>query len=326
MRVRIVLLITALLCVNLCCGGQDKKQYCYKFENGQQYYIKHILHRKVEPKSGQSNGMAIEQNFSFGYQVVVKQVDDDGGAWLQFSYDWVSVEQKDFEKQVSYDSAKADDNISPLLWGYRALLGEVFQVKISKFGKIEQVKGFLEVHQSITKKIKPNPGKKMLIRQIQSQFNDFAMQELLTNLTDIYTDKKVDKGSSWDKSFETSYESQMVFNSKLTVNDITDDGFAVIGLESKIKTKFGAKPVTRGSMELKSKSTGSQTGTIRINEYTGEIISSDINQKMTTLTEVISSNVQTPKSNNVEIESSTHFEFKLLTEQKVEEPIKSPDL
>jgi len=309
MRLRIILIIAVGLCVSLCSGGQDKKQYCYKFEKSQQYYIKHIMRRKIEPKSGRSKGITVEQNFSFGYQVVVKEVDADGGAWLELRYDWVSIKQKDFEKEVSYDSAKNDDNISPLLWGYRAMLGEVFQVKMSRLGKVEQVKGFVEVHQSVKEKITPNPGRKMLVRQIQNQFNDLLMRELLTNLTDIYTDKKVKQGSSWSKSFEASYDAQLVFNNKYKVNEVTEDGFAIIGLESKIKTKFGAKPVVRGSVTLKTKGSGSQSGMIKIKESTGEIISSDINQKMTAITEV-SSKAGKPKSNHVEIESKIHFEFK----------------
>jgi hypothetical protein len=317
MRLRIILIIAVGLCVNLCNGSGDKKQYCYKFEKSQQYYIKHITRRKVEPKSGRNKGIMVEQNFSFGYQVVVKEVDEKGGAWLEFRYEWVSIKQKDFEKEVSYNSAKNDDNISPLLWGYRALLGEVFQVKISRLGEIEQVKGFVELHQSVKEKIKPNPGRKMLVRQIQNQFNDFLMRELLTNLTDIYTDKKVKQGSSWSKSLETSYDAQIVFNNKYKVNEVTDDGFAIIGLKSKIKTKFGAKPVIRGSVTLKTKSSGSQSGTIKINESTGEIISSDINQKMTAIVEV-SSKASKPKSNHVEVESSIHFEFKKLALSKVE--------
>ncbi len=326
MRLRIALIITAVFCVNFCPAGQDKKQYCYKFEKGQQYYIKHILQRKIKPIESQGDGMTIEQKFSFGYKVLVKDVAEDGSAWLQCMYDYVSIDQKDFEKQVSYDSVTSDnDSVSPLLWGYRALLGEVFEIKISKLGKVEQVKGFLDVHHSIGEKIQPNPKKKMLIRQIQSQFNDFAMRELLTNLTDIYTDKNVSKGTSWNKTFETSYDSQMVFDNKFRINDVTDDGFAVIGLESKIKTKFGAKPINRNLMKLKSKSSGSQNGTIKINESSGEIITSDINQKITTFTEVISSEAQIPKSSSVEIESLIHFEFKKLSEQKPEEPIKSPE-
>jgi len=256
MRLRNVFLIAIVFGVNLCCGAEGKKQYCYKFEVGQQYHVKHILQRKVEPKGGRSEGITVEQKFSFDYGVQVKEVGDDGGAWLEFRYDGISIDQKDFEKQVSYDSAKDDDNISPLFWGYRAMLGEVFQAKISRLGEIEQVKGFLKIHQAVRKKIKPNPGKKMLVRQIQSQFNDLLLRELLTNMMDIYTAKKVKQGSSWSKSFETSYDAQLVFNNKYKVIDVTDDGFAVIGLESKIKTKFGAKPVIRGSTKLKTKSSG----------------------------------------------------------------------
>ena len=326
MRLRNGFLIAIVFCVNLCCGAEEKKQYCYKFEAGRQYHVKHIMQRKVEPKGDRSEGVTVEQKFSFDYKAQVKEVGEDGGAWLEFRYDWIGIEQKDFEKQISYDSAKDDDNISPLLWGYKAMLGEVFQVKISKLGEIEQVKGFVELHQAVKEKIKPNPGKKMLVRQIQSQFNDVILRELLTNLMDIYTDKKVGKGDSWNKSFEISYDAQLEFNNKFKLNDVTDDGFAVIGLETKIRTKFGAKPVTRGSMKLKSKSSGSQSGTIRINESTGEIISSDINQKMTTVTEVTSSDAQTPRSNNVEVETSIHFEFKKLDEPKVEVENKQPDL
>ena len=326
MRLRNVFLIAIVFCANLCCGAEEKKQYSYKFEVGQQYHVKHILQRKVEPKGDRNEGITVEQKFSFDYGVLVKEVGDDGGAWLEFRYDGISIEQKDFEKQVSYDSAKDGDNISPLLWGYKAMLGEVFQVKISRLGEIEQVKGFIEVHQSVKEKIKPNPGKKMQVRQIQSQFNDVLLRELLMNLTDIYTDKKVGKGDSWNKSFDVSYDAQLEFNNKFKLNDVTDDGFAVIGLETKIRTKFGAKPVTNGSMKLKSKSSGSQSGIIRVNESTGEIISSDINQKITTVTEVISSDAQTPRSNNVEVESSIHFEFKKIDEPKVEVENKQPDL
>ena len=319
MRLRNVFIIMIVFCVNLCSGEEVKKQYSYRFEKGQQYYMKHIMQRKVESKTGRNKGIAVEQNFSFGYQVQVKDVNDQGWALLECRYDWISINQKDIEKQVSYDSAKADDeNISPLLWGHRAMLGEVFQVKISKLGKVEEVKGFLKIHQAVKDKIKPNPGKKMLVRQIQSQFNDVVMRELLTNLTDIYTDKKVKQGSSWNKNFEASYDAQLVFKNKYKVKKVSDDGFAVIGLESKIKSKFGAKPITRGSAKLKTKSSGSQTGTIKIKESTGEIISSDINQKMTTITEVISSQISMPKSNRVEINSSIHFELKRVAKPKIE--------
>lgn len=326
MRINIVLIITAGLCINLCSGGQDKKQYSYKFEVGQQYYIKHIMQRKIEPKIGLGKGLAIEQNFSFGYQVIVRQVDKEGWAWLKCRYDWVSIHQKDSEKEVSYDSAKNDDNISPLLWGYRALLGEVFQIKISKLGEIEQIKGFIEVHQSVKEKLNPNLGKKQMVRQIQNQFNDLIMRELLTNLTNIYTDKKVGKGDSWRKKFETSYDAELEFNNKFKINDITDDGFAVIGVETKIRTKFGANPVIRDSVKRKSKSTGSQTGTIRIKESTGEIISSDINLKMTTVTNITSSQVGMPKPDNVVVVGSTHFEFIKIADPRTEFEDDQPDL
>jgi len=318
MRVRIILIIAVGLFVNLCNGGGEvKKQYSYKFENGQQYYMKHIMQRKVESKSGRSKGLMVEQSFSFGYKVLVKEVGEDGGAWLECRYDWVSIRQKDVEKEVSYDSVKTDDSISPLLWGHRALLGEVFQVKVSKLGKVEQVKGFVEVHQLVKEKVEDNPGKKMMVRQIQGQFNDIVMRELLTNLMDIYTDKKVKKGSSWVKNFETSYDAQLVFNNKYKLNNVTD-GIAAIELKSKIKTKFGAKPIVRGSMTLKTKSSGSQMGTIKINESTGEIISSDINKKMTAITEITSSKANKPRTNHVEIESKIHFEFKRVALPKVE--------
>lgn len=65
MRVRIILIIAVGLFVNLCNGGNEpKKQYSYKFEKGQQYYMKHIMHRKVESKSGRNKGLMVEQSFS----------------------------------------------------------------------------------------------------------------------------------------------------------------------------------------------------------------------------------------------------------------------
>ena len=138
------------------------------------------------------------------------------------------------------------------------LKGKSFTMKVNEKGEISDVQGFEEMGQLMVKEMNlPEASKAQMLAQFKSQFNDEAVREMFSAAFNIYPDKPVKVGDTWQRTI-TGRDGKPV-TTKYTVQEIKDD-----------KVKLFAR----------STSPIDQRSTMIVNAKTGLVMDATLQQKM----------------------------------------------
>ena len=256
----------------------DKTQYRLKLEAGKQYYIQTITELQFsDPTPAKEQSMVM--TFGTGAQLDVSNKDANGNAQLTYTYKWIKYGIKGDEEKV-YDSSKKDSTVPEEFQYFAPLLEESFSLTISPEGRVSEIKDLEKVRNNVRQKLPQDANQELAMSSLKQWLDEQILKESIENSFAIYPDKPVGVGDSWSRNVTYSSGTAMILESKWTLKE-RKNGVAVIEVVSTIKPNPQAKPTEMGQgITSSSEFTGNQQGLIEIQESTGLIINSKINQQM----------------------------------------------
>ncbi len=257
----------------------EKTQYRLKLEAGKQYYLKVINELQIsDPTPAKEQPMVI--TIGTGAQLDVSNIDANGNAQVTYTYKWVKYGTKFPGKEAVYDSSKKDSTVPEEFRWFAPLLEESLSLKISPEGRISEVKDLEKVRSNVRQKLPQGPSNEIAIRSLDQWLDEQAVRETIESSLAIYPDRPVGVGDSWSRNVTYSGGFPKILESKWTLKE-RKNGVAVIEVVSTIKPNPQAKPTEMGQgITSSSEFTGNEQGLIEIQESTGLIIKSNINQQM----------------------------------------------
>ncbi len=248
-----------------------------RFKAGEKYYLRIVTEQKISQNiSGKE--LNIEQTMGLGYDFDVKNVEPNGNAWVSYTYRWAKFIQKVAGRKVVYDSSKKGLPVPPMTQGFAALLEESYSLKITPQGRVEAVEGLQTVLKNIGKKLPEGPMKEAMMVGIKQFINEEAIKELTESSMAIYPEKPVGIGDSWRKTVALTQGYAMTVENEFILKD-RKNGVSFIEVRSNIKSNPKAEPIVMGSTKVRYELSGKQQGLIEIEESTGRLIRSRINQE-----------------------------------------------
>jgi hypothetical protein len=256
--------------------NQEKIQYQMRFTEGEKYYLRFVTEQKIsQTVSGRQQ--YTEQTIGLGYDLDVKSVDPNGNALERYTYKWVKLMQTAAGGKVVYDSSDKGSPVPPVAQGFAALLDEGFSLKTTPQGKVEKVIGLQTLRDNVERKLPEGPMKEALKLGLKQFISEEGIKEMTQSSLAIYPDKPVGIGDSWKNTLTLTQGASMTLENEWTLKD-RKNGISFIEVKSNLKSNPKAKPMKMGSAKVSYDMSGKQQGTIELEESTGRLIRSRINQ------------------------------------------------
>lgn len=252
--------------------ADEKMQYKLKLQKGQKYYIKMITEQKIsQTLMGQEQNAEIAMGMGIDFDV--NDVNDNGNAWIRYTYRWAKLSQKTPMGEIEYDSAKGESPVPLEAQGYAALLGEGYALQITPSGEVKEVKGLEKMRSNIQAKLPEGPIREGAMKGLEQYLGEKAIKEQTESSMAIYPDKPVGIGDSWSRTFVLSYGLAAIIDNTWTLKN-RENGVATIEVVSNIKPNPQAKPMEMGTTKISHEFSGKQQGLVKIKESTGQLLHS----------------------------------------------------
>jgi len=256
--------------------NQEKIQYQMQFKEGEKYYLRFLTEQKIsQTVSGQQQYS--EQTVGLGCDLDVKKVEPNGNTLVSYTYRWVNLKQTAAGNRVEYDSSDKGSPVPPMAQGFAVLLDEGFSLKTTPQGRIEEVMGLQTLRENIERKLPQGPMKQAMMMGIKQFINEEGIKEMTESSLAIYPEKPVGIGDSWKRTLTLTQGAAMTLENEWTLKD-RKDGVSFIEVKSNIKSNPEGGSVEVGTAKVSYNLSGKQQGMIELEESTGRIIRSRINQ------------------------------------------------
>ncbi len=274
-----VFVIAVIIALGVASAKADEKMhYKLKFEKGQKYYIKMITEQQIS-QTAMGQEQSVDITMGMGIDLDVNDVNDNGNAWIQYTYRWAKLRQKTPMGEIEYDSAKGDSPVPLEAQGFAALLGEGFALQITPKGEVEQVKGLDKMRSNIQEKLPEGPMRESSMKALGLYLNEESIKEQTKSSMAIYPDSPVGIGDSWSKTFALSHGLAIIAENTWTLKN-RENGVATIEAVSTIKPNPQAEPMEMGPTKISHEFSGKQQGLIKMQESTGQVLHSKIEQQL----------------------------------------------
>lgn len=256
--------------------NQEKIQYQMRFKDGDKYYQRFVTEQKItQTVSGRQQ--YTEQTIGLGCDLDVKSVDPNGTALERYTYRWVKLMQNAPGGKVVYDSSDKGSPVPPLAQGFAALLDEGFSLRTTPLGRVEEVIGLQTLRDNVERKLPEGPMKEALKLSLKQFISEEGIKEMTESSLAIYPDKPVGIGDSWKRTLTLTQGASMSLENEWTLKD-RKGGISFIDVKSNLKSNPKAEPMGMGTAKVSYDMSGKQQGTIELDESTGRLIRSRINQ------------------------------------------------
>ncbi len=256
--------------------NQEKIQYQMQFKEGENYYLRFLTEQKIS-QTVIGRQQYTEQTIGLGCDLDVKNVEPNGNALVSYTYRWVKFIQTVAGSRVEYDSSDKGTPVPPMAQGFAALLDESFSLKTTPQGRVEEVMGLQGLRENIERKIPEGPMKEALKVGIRQFINEEGIKEMTQSTVAIYPENPVGIGDSWKKTVVMTQGAAMTVENEYILKD-RKNGVSFIDVNSNINSNPNAGPVTMAGAKVSYDLSGKQKGRIELEESTGRIITSRINQ------------------------------------------------
>ncbi len=220
-------------------------------------------------------GQNISTNMKSDY--VMEVIEDDGNIkTLKTTYERFAMNVAMPNRTISADSDSTDtaatgDMTDPsqlMSAMFGALKGKSFNLKVDREGKVTDVTGVEQIADAMVNSMKVKEEMRPMIRQaFTQQFNEQNIKEIFSQSFNIFPNKPVQVGDSWEKKVAGTSTMPMDVTTTYTVKAIKGE---LVTLDAKSKMNF------TGGADMN----GSQTGTMVVNAKTGLIVNSDFEQTL----------------------------------------------
>jgi hypothetical protein len=272
---RTVFLMTTLFLLVLCSSCSDNKNaatanFQFNLQKGKAYDYSMDFDMKQEMP-----GQNVKTNMKSDY--VMEVIGDDGNIkTLKTTYKRFAMNIAMADKVIKADSDNPDtaaagemtDPSQLMTAMFGALKGKSFIIKVDKEGKVTEVTGLQQIADAMVSSMKVKEEMKPMVRQaFTQQFNEENIKELFSQSFNIFPNKPVKVGDSWEKKLTGTSLMPMDMTTTYTVKSIEGN---MVMLNAKSDMKF------TGGANL----TGEQIGRMKVNAKTGLVENAEYEQKM----------------------------------------------
>ena len=224
---------------------------------------------------GQDQKTIQKQVMEFDYKI--KDKSQDGNTNMDVTIASLIVEQTSPMFSLDYNSKEAtgDGQFDKM---YGAMVGHSFNLTVDKEGDVTALEGADEMFDNMMKDA-DIPNIQQMEGSLKAQFGNDAMKQNFSQFSKFLPGKPVKVGESW-----TAKDTIVGSLGMASVNTYTlkkrSGGTATIEMMGKVASLPDAPPMEMAGMKIKYNLTGTQSGTIEIDEKTGYTLKSDIAQQI----------------------------------------------
>lgn len=253
-------------------------------QQGQIFGMKLTADQKiVQTINGQPQN--INQKMTFGSISEVMAVDANGIIALKTTYDQVQVKMDSPEVSVEYDSTKPPTDVNNpqakmmvAIWS--AMVGEGFVMDVTPKGKIVGVQDFDKMWERMMEKMAgddPNMAQAMK-EMMKNVISEDRIKEMGSDMMISFPDEPVAIGDMWYDITSIEVGFPLYLDVTYMLKDRKD---GIVFIDVICKMDMGdqdSKLVEMQGMKMNMQLSGTQTGTVEIDETTGWILRSKIDQ------------------------------------------------
>lgn len=257
-----------------------------RFDAGHTVTLRMTMDQQID-QTVMGQAQNVEQMTEMLYVVAVEEVDADGNAVIRWTYDELRFEQKSPVGHLTYDSSDTAAAISPMLAGYKALVGASFWARMTSTGEVVEVWGVEPILQKMLDQmaLPPGPQSQQLQQQLRNQFGDEAMKEMLTRMMAVYPSGPVTVGDSWSSRNSVTTGFPITVDATYTLRE-RRAGMSFVDVVATVESTPGGEGMQMGGASLKFDLSGDQTGTLEIDEASGWVVSGTVLQEFSGQVEV----------------------------------------
>jgi hypothetical protein len=277
-RISVSAVLVAVSCFALPAYAAPRVQYRLRLQKGQKYYAKMVAEQKIaQTVMGQSQD--IEQSIGLGSDLDVVDVDRSGNAEIRHTYRWAKLRVQGPMQQVVYDSSVKGGSVPGPAQGLAALVGESYSLSIAPDGRVLIVKGAARMRANVRKKLPAGFAGDLQMSSLAQYIDDQGIKEAAEASMAVLPNKPVGVGDSWSGQIVLSESTALIMQNKWTLKQ-RQAGTATINVVSTIKPNPQAPPRDVGTAKISSQFSGKQQGLIRLDEATGLIVHSKLEQQL----------------------------------------------
>ncbi len=268
---RMLTVTTACLAVlALCEVGAAAVRLELKLGKGKTYYQKGVVDQKIT-QTIMNQQQTIDQSIGSGQKLDVLEVDGQGNMRIRYTYLWLRFKSTNPMLQQDYDSARKAP-VPSGAEGFAALIGQSYDMELSPGGKVLKIEGMKELREAVLQKM-PASAKTAPTMQVLNTFLDEgSIKEMAEASMAVYPDGPVEQGDSWEEEASRTIGFPTLTASKWTLQKRAG-GVATIGEFSSLRSNPDGPPMDAGGMKMKADLSGTQEGTLLVDEKTGLITS-----------------------------------------------------
>ncbi len=269
------------------CSNSDaaggSKELKFNLEKGKTYDFEIVLDMDQEVM-GQKNKIVFIAAYA------IKVTDDDG------KIKSIVGEYKDFKmkmnmmgQEINIDGAKKPvqlndssiqgDPMAMLSNAFSGIIGKQFNLKVDEKGNILEVTGFDELVNGMITAMNLSEEKKMMVKaSLKDQFNADKIKESFAPMFNIYPDKEIKIGDSWERSYNLTSGTTTRYSTQYTVKSFNGDN-VLLDANTKIDpvSDSSTSGIT-GNMQM----SGTQSGIMTVNTKSGLVVDAELTQNLET--------------------------------------------
>lgn len=227
-------------------------------------------------------GQEIKQNQTMimGYDYDVVDVLSNGNYKIEITYKRVAFKNESDYGSTSYDSDDAESESNPAAKSFKPLLNSTYYFVCDHKGNVLEVGGLEKMIQGMVESMDftTDEEKKAYEETLKQQYGEENMKSQLSNGMSFYPKKGVSVGDSWSKTIEMNTGMSMILTNIWTLNSINGN-ISNISVKSDITTNTDETTDLNG-MKIKYDLKGLQTGEMEVNNATGMVNKSTLDQNI----------------------------------------------
>ncbi|PSK94395.1 hypothetical protein B0I18_101550 [Taibaiella chishuiensis] len=244
-------------------GSGEQAELKLNFKPGDKYLYSTDVSQTINTMG--MSGMQQKVVMDMIYEVTASEAENKK---LSITYDHIQMKSTTPMGAMEYDSrsGKKGENMLSFM---DSLIGKSFSITLAPDGSIVKVENLGEMMSAL-------PGDAATKAELQKQFSDTAIRQMMQNSFDMYPGKPVKVGESWHKQSKMGVSGFNInMDNTYTLKSITN-GKATVAVVSEMK--LPATEMNQGGMQMKMEMTGKQDGNMEVDIATGQIISGKTHQ------------------------------------------------
>ena len=226
------------------------------------------------------NGQDLEVNMGMNAKMAFKVLNVANDIFeLEVTYQSLSMKMSMAGRDMIFDSEKIDtiDVMSKLL---NAMKKNSFTIKMSKNGKVTEVKGIDRLFSSIEEiKGLTEVQKEQMKGVLSKSYGEKAFKANLEMSMAIYPSTPVKVGDTWKIAGKIQTSIDAAIETVFTLKEVTDEFYLITG-NAKIITLNKDQYTNTTGMEMKYDLTGTMQSEVKLSKKTGWIVAGNVNQQI----------------------------------------------